>query len=294
MGLKPQGNNILAGTSLAIAQIESPNFVTTVSGWIVRQDGSAEFNSVTIRGGVVIGGTSLQYSGTPAAGNLIGSDSSAASTDSFGNHYVAGKASYAATFATALNGGQVIWYTGTLAGGWTSVATATALATGTAGVIITGNGEVAIGNGTALISVGTAVGPGVVAMTGAFSDINAIHPGGGTVESWQAMSPLLNSWAAQAAPNVAPAYRKVSSPPNSVEVIGSLSAAAATAVTFFQLPAHYIPASSQPFHVGTFSGSAAIDNVTFGFCDTSGNLSIQQRIASATGIYFHGFISLDA
>lgn len=133
------------------------------------------------------------------------------------------------------------------------------------------------------------------------AQVLAVKPGTGTsptnpaaVETWHAMSPLLNSWAAQASPNVQPQYRRVASPNNTVEVIGSLSAAAATAITFFQLPANYRPSSQQPFPVGTFSGSSALDNVIFGFCDTSGNLTIQQRSASATGIYFHGFISLDA
>lgn len=43
-------NPIVGGTALRIPAIQSPNFVTTVSGWIIRQDGTAEFTSVTIRG----------------------------------------------------------------------------------------------------------------------------------------------------------------------------------------------------------------------------------------------------
>jgi hypothetical protein len=62
------------------------------------------------------------YSGTPAAGNLVESTASAGGTDSHGNNYVAGQASYGANFATSLNAGFVGFYTGSLAGGWTFTA----------------------------------------------------------------------------------------------------------------------------------------------------------------------------
>lgn len=87
-------NSILGGINLIRAAIQSPNFVSGLTGWIIRQDGSAEFNNVVIRGGTVIGGTALYYNGTPASGNLIMSISAAAGTDSFGNAYVAGVGVY--------------------------------------------------------------------------------------------------------------------------------------------------------------------------------------------------------
>jgi hypothetical protein len=117
MALKPQGNNILAGTSLAIAQIQSPGFVTGVTGWCIFQNGNAEFNNVTIRGGQVIGGTALYYSGTPAANNLVASVSGVAGTDPFGNDYLAGEASYHFTAAggssraVAVSDSGITWYT---------------------------------------------------------------------------------------------------------------------------------------------------------------------------------------
>ena len=59
------------------------------------------------------------YSGTPAAGNLIESSGvSAAGTDSFGNHYLAGDSTYASAFATSLQSGFVAFYSGSLSGGW--------------------------------------------------------------------------------------------------------------------------------------------------------------------------------
>lgn len=45
------------GGELIRDSIKSPNFVTTVSGWIIRRDGSAEFNTVVIRGAAIIGGS---------------------------------------------------------------------------------------------------------------------------------------------------------------------------------------------------------------------------------------------
>lgn len=87
-------NSILGGINLVRAAIQSPNFVSGSAGWTVKQDGSAEFNNVVIRGGQVVGGTALYYSGTPAAGNLIMSISATAGTDSFGNAYVAGVGVY--------------------------------------------------------------------------------------------------------------------------------------------------------------------------------------------------------
>lgn len=48
-------NSILGGTTLARTDIRSEGFVTGVTGWIIRRDGTAEFSSVTIRGDVLVG-----------------------------------------------------------------------------------------------------------------------------------------------------------------------------------------------------------------------------------------------
>ena len=81
---------IVGGTALRIAAIQSPNFLEGSEGWIIRIDGSAEFNDVVIRGGETIGGSFLLYNGTPGAGNLVASISATAGTDPFGNAYGAG------------------------------------------------------------------------------------------------------------------------------------------------------------------------------------------------------------
>lgn len=86
----------IAGGSgnLIVKSLQSPNFVTEVSGWQISKDGSAEFNNVTIRGGEVIGGITLIYNGTPALGNLVFSISGTSGTDRFGNPYIAGFVAY--------------------------------------------------------------------------------------------------------------------------------------------------------------------------------------------------------
>jgi len=63
------------------------------------------------------------YSGTPAAGNLVSSVAPAAGTDAFGNNFLAGPATYdnGSEIATALNAGFVAFYSGSLAGGWSSL-----------------------------------------------------------------------------------------------------------------------------------------------------------------------------
>ena len=99
VALKPE-NPVVGGTVLRRAAIQSPNFVTGVSGWTINQDGSAEFNNLTLRG--VFKGTNYVinasgaffYSAAPAAGNLVESVTSAAGTDAFGNVYLAGYTVY--------------------------------------------------------------------------------------------------------------------------------------------------------------------------------------------------------
>lgn len=49
-------NPVVGGVKLIREAIQSPNYVTGVSGWTINRDGSAEFNNVTIRGSLVVTG----------------------------------------------------------------------------------------------------------------------------------------------------------------------------------------------------------------------------------------------
>jgi hypothetical protein len=100
--------------SLVLPSLFSPGFVSGVSGWSINKNGSAEFNSITIRGSTIIGTLSLQYNGTPALGNLIASSASVGGIDSFGNIYYAGVYNYspsggaAPLFAVGLSQGDLL------------------------------------------------------------------------------------------------------------------------------------------------------------------------------------------
>lgn len=90
--MQPQSDAITGGTVLRIPALQSPNFAAGSTGWIIRGDGTAEFNGATFRGTVIVQGNQaiLFYSGVPAAGNLVASISPVAGTDGFGNAYPSG------------------------------------------------------------------------------------------------------------------------------------------------------------------------------------------------------------
>lgn len=48
-------NPIVGGTVLIRPAIQSPNYAAGSAGWSINQDGSAEFNDVSVRGDVVVG-----------------------------------------------------------------------------------------------------------------------------------------------------------------------------------------------------------------------------------------------
>jgi len=120
------GNPAFGSTVLRLAAEQSPNFKTGVSGWFIGQDGTAEFNDVVVRGTIEAsqfvgdgnGEEIMIYSAAPAAGNLRSSMTSGSGTDSFGNHFLAGPASYLGGQATQVIGGSLVLYTGSLAAGW--------------------------------------------------------------------------------------------------------------------------------------------------------------------------------
>lgn len=115
-------NPIVGGTALRIPAIQSPNYNPGVAGWIIKIDGSAEFNNLTIRGtfngnNFILNSSGLFiYSGTPANGNLIASIAPASGTDSFGNAYLDGIVTYSGASFAALSTGNV--YFGLIADGY--------------------------------------------------------------------------------------------------------------------------------------------------------------------------------
>lgn len=90
-----------AGGSLTREQIKSPNYSPGSAGWIVRKDGSAEFNNGVFRGTIQVfnnGAVLIYNTPTPQLHSLVFSLSPAAGTDSAGNNYPAGFAMFDGTF----------------------------------------------------------------------------------------------------------------------------------------------------------------------------------------------------
>lgn len=127
-----------------------------------------------------------------------------------------------------------------------------------------------------------------------------VWPGTGTspvnpfvAETWHNMAgSYTNSWTDAGGGNVVGRYRKVGSPPNTVEVEGVIQhAAIAGASNFFTLPAGWAPAGNIPVcQAGTLAGA------TFGSSLIMCNAGVLQANGMAAGtanVFFHGFISLD-
>jgi hypothetical protein len=53
-------NSILNGNTLIRPAMQSPNYITGVSGWSINADGSAEFGNTVVRGTIATGTTSVQ------------------------------------------------------------------------------------------------------------------------------------------------------------------------------------------------------------------------------------------
>lgn len=87
-------NQVVGGLSnLVRPAIQSPDYVSGVSGWSINKDGSAEFNNATFRGTVEIdslSGALFVYDGTPGVGTLMLAIASQAGLDPYGNAYLSG------------------------------------------------------------------------------------------------------------------------------------------------------------------------------------------------------------
>jgi hypothetical protein len=98
------GNPIVGGTVLRYPAIQSPNYVAGSTGWIINEDGTAEFNSLSIHGSIVIGSGSnnviiLDFARRAifvydAFAHLVASIAASGGSDSFLNSYQGGINSY--------------------------------------------------------------------------------------------------------------------------------------------------------------------------------------------------------
>jgi len=303
---------------LVIPAIMSPNFITSVSGWSINKDGSAEFNNLTIRGtffgtNYIINNSGIFfYSGVPALGNLLISISNAIGPDQFGNSYSVGIFFHngAATIGMVTVGGLPIldMNPSGRAHGTNNAQIFAALQNGglaneVIDVILTSGKE---GGDDAALQLFSdsfdatikalaiiEFGGQVEAFFAKGQGIRPAQPGtAAVIEGWHNMA-LANSWANNAGFGVA-RYRFLASPANTVEIDGVIDATAATAGTFFTLPVGWRPGSNKGYGVGSSGGAIAgsIPNVR---CTTAGGLSINNAtVPSASSFFIHGFINLDA
>lgn len=283
--------------NLIVVSFQSPDFEAGVSGWQVTKAGDAEFNSGTFRGEVVA--SEFAATVTVEAGPYAGvytietgtltdpSDNEIAVIQWLNNTNPATEAPYIAGVSGPGAGNIASVHSGTQDAGdedaaiWMESANAN---NGSNSLFLIDADWVQFfsGDGPLMSSDG---GSGII-LSGPLSTID---PATFAAETWHPMS-LVNGWAAGSSPNVAPQYRMVASPPNTVEVIGTLAGASSSSAQFATLSADYIPASQQMVPAQTTSATAENCFIQVG---TSGSMSVQG--ASHTGTYvFHGFVSLDA
>jgi len=210
----------------------------------------------------------------PQLNHLIASIAPAAGTDTVGNNYVAGIASYGTSTAIFAELFQATLLMQQIGGHQAQLS-------------IPGAG--ALANYLRFtLATGYAFDAGILA-----TSATGFVPGSTTTaETWHNMT-LLNSWANNGS-FTASRYRFTPvGPAGSVEIMGVINANAATATTFFTLPSGYIPATVGGFAAGANAGVAAnaVANIRW---DASGNLTVNNMtVPSASSVLFAGSIPLD-
>lgn len=307
-------SNFVANASgmLVRTVLKSANYVAGSLGWQIGKDGSAEFNNATIRGSLTIGGPSpnprIVYGGAiPAALTAWGTPLNVTfnslvlyyrnATDYFfqGIGTFSGIPLYVVGAYTASDGpyiverifdlggtsdGRIEYRLGSYALNTYVMRVMTQQASvqmGTGGVV---NGDTFVVNG--LGSFGNTGTPGVNG-----SANYTLDAFGTTVETWNALT-LQNGWTGFLK------YRRVSSPPGSVQIIGNMLAGTKTDGTLLgTLPAAYKPATSQDMFGSAFGGTVSntqpphinVDNAT-------GRVTLW-GINTSTNLNVNGIFSLD-
>lgn len=286
-------NPILAGSVLVRAAIQSSNYAAGSAGWQISRSGAAEFNNVTIRGGQVVGGTALYYSGTPAAGNLIASVAAAAGTDAYGNKFLAGVASYTSTSFAQVNNGQFLC--GAMISGSPDVNDAGGIITSSGGGVLdvfgsatttgttTNAPNLQFQAGDLSQATGSATAP-FLSLTDALasSDVDLKLSGSlvklnrsGVPYTWQ--TPTYNTnWLAGTTFNGNTSYQALEyrlDAENNLHIVGAFKAGATAPVNpVFTLPVGYRPAASMP----VWAQRNNAGTITSGhlYVGSSGNVSV--------------------
>lgn len=290
---------------LALSAMQSPNFVSGVSGWQLTKNGNLEANSATIRNGEIISGTQLYYSGgTPAAGTLILSISATSGTDSAGNAYIGGGAAtyfYSGTtplFAALLAGVELAFFhwSGTA---WTSLNAQVGIQGNV--LNIDSNNGISIAGSLLSVFSGLAVTGGTTTdtldVTGASTLSGVVTATGGTpanptkitTDTWQPINVFSNGWSATA--GVSQRYR--TQPFVGVWLDVVITPGTLTDFTLmFNVPALYRPLTTK-FVTASTAGGTAITNGPAARIDAGGNVECVGLPAGCTQMRINGFYPLD-
>lgn len=321
MGLDA-GNPIVGGTALRIPQIQSPNYTPGSLGWVIKIDGSAEFNNLTVRG--TFNGTDFIlnsdglfiYSGAPANGNLIGSIAAAAGTDSFSNAFLAGVVSYSGGSFASLEAGNL--FLGLIANGYPTAgsvglsggdavfASSPTSASNTAAAtweLVDGLTSVTPRSaaGYPHLDVGAATAGVTGWINGAWVH-SSVSAGVSTAETWHNPSYNANWSGTTTFGTISGGLRTLQyrfDAEDNLWLNGCFIAAAGAGASVFNLPAgppSYRPATNGAFPVAFISGGGVAGNAWM-YVSAAGNLNINGQLGSAvtagTTYYVNGKIPLD-
>jgi hypothetical protein len=272
------GDPVVGGTVLRRVAIQSPNFVHLVSGWSINQDGSAEFNGLTINGGDVIL--------TDGSGNVVGTLDGSAGLVLVGNGTLADPEFQITPFSDMLWAGSTPTQTqdtsievGTIVDDQTETRIAMILSSGK------DNGQA-----QAMLAVAAAPADGSeppVVVTGNGTLLVGSDPAGpsgqAVPESWHAMT-LVNSWTHASAFDV-PSYRMTAE--GKVDLKGVASGGTHTSGTLVAtLPVGYRPTVQRQL-------VASADGNVSPFCcvlhvATNGQITMFEGTSTADVIGFDG------
>ena len=303
---QPFPEQVAPGGILVYPQIQSPDYVTGVSGWAIFRDGSVEFNNGVFRGQIIDGGMFV-YSGTPGLGNPPVAWMTSASADPYGNTVepLTGVRDPSTGQGVFLRSDQIVMLNShTYAEPGASDAYFFAIpAAATSGqsqmymmsptdnqeqamVQVLGQSEdlseppavnfLVYNNFTAAVVEGMNIGVG---------QVTAYEPGTTTLETWHLIT-LDSGWTAG---SPAPQYRLL--PDGNVQLAGKATHASISTETALNsshpIPASYRPASDKKVYQGNRAGG-----LTGAALDTTGIVYAEPSGTAATTIDLTGIVDL--
>lgn len=297
-----QGNLIIPG-------VHSANYVPGVSGWTINDDGSAEFNNLSLRGTftgtnyVINSNGEFFYSGTPAAGNLVASVTQHSGADPFGNNYLSGFTAYDNSLNKFVQVDGGVAELGAIVAGVPDRANAAKLNGGTAVLDIQG-----VANASSPDAVLTRWTPGPLAVTKPTgtepvfqvrdfqgSSVASLRVSGATIQSdingnpFTEQTPSLGTnWAPAATTGTYQPITFRRLPFDQVMISGVFNAVTATpATTVFTLPAGYIPPIALRIGLNSFSNTGVpIAGQTHMIVNASGICQVNSTPAIVAGQNF--------